>query len=80
MRSDGTFRTPPRTTAPLSLKLMVGGIMVAVIAGVIAFAALAIWLFAMALPVIVVAGLFAWGMMKYRRWQMTRSGRVVRPY
>ena len=73
MRLDGSFRTPPPAGVPLSLKLMLGGIVVAVAAGAIAFAALALWVLSMALPVIIVAGVFAWGMMKYRRWQSARA-------
>ena len=69
MRLDGSFRTPPRTTVPLSFKLMMGGLLVAVLSGAVAFAALAMWVLAMVLPVLVVAGLFAWGMLHFRRWQ-----------
>lgn len=73
MRLDGSFRTPPRVGVPLSFKLMLGGIVVAVGASAIAFAALALWILSMALPVIIMAGLFAWGMMRYRRWQAVRA-------
>ena len=73
MRLDGSFRTPPPVGVPLSVKLMLGGIVVALGAGAIAFAALALWVLSMALPVIIVAGLFAWGMMRYRRWQAVRA-------
>lgn len=72
MRLDGTFRTPPRAGVPLSFKLMMGGMVLALTAGAIAFAALAVWVFSMVLPVLVVAGLFAWGMMRFRRWQAAR--------
>ena len=74
MRPDGSFRTPPKVGVPLSFKLMMGGMLVALTAGAIAFAALAIWVFSMVLPVLVVAGLFAWGMLRFRRWQSTRAG------
>ena len=73
MRLDGSFRTPPRVGVPLSFKLMFGGIVVALAAGAIAFAALALWVLSMALPVIIVAGLFAWAMMRFRRWQAIRA-------
>ena len=73
MTLNGDFRTPPRTGVPLSFKLMVGGILVALAAGTIAFAALALWVLSMVLPVLVVAGLFAWGMVRFRRWQATRA-------
>ncbi len=73
MRLDGSFRTPPRTGLPLSYKLMLGGVVIAMVAGAVAFAALALWVLSMALPVIFVAGLFAWGMMRFRRWQAQRA-------
>ncbi|MGI4793666.1 MAG: hypothetical protein ACRYF2_03560 [Janthinobacterium lividum] len=73
MRLDGSFRTPPRTGLPLSFKLMIGGVIIALAAGVVAFAALALWILSMALPVIIVAGAFAWCMMRFRRWQAQRS-------
>ncbi len=78
MRLDGSFRTPPRVGIPLSAKLTVAAILVAVIGGAIAFAALALWVFAMVLPVVVGAGLFAWAMLAFRRWQARRSG-AIRP-
>ena len=73
MRLDGSFRTPPRHGVPLSAKLMLGGIVVALGAGAIAFAALAMWVLSMALPVIIVSAAFAWSMMRFRRWQSTRA-------
>ena len=73
MRLDGSFRTPPRAGLPLSFKLMLGGVILALTAGAVAFAALALWVLSMALPVIIVAAAFAWCMMKFRRWQAQRS-------
>ena len=73
MRLDGSFRTPPRIGVPLSFKLMLAGMVVAFTAGLIAFAAFALWVLSMALPVIIVAGLFALGMMRFRRWQAARG-------
>ncbi len=79
MRLDGSFRTPPRAGVPLSFKLMVGSILVAAVAGSIAMAALALWVLSLLLPVIVVAGLFAWATLQFRRFQ-ARSGRTIKPY
>lgn len=73
MRLDGSFRTPPRAGLPLSFKLMLGGAILALTAGAVAFAALALWILSMALPVIIVASVFAWGMMRFRRWQAQRA-------
>ena len=79
MRIDGSFAAPQRRTAPISFKLMVGAILLAVVAGAIAFAALALWILSMVLPVVIGAVLFAWATMKFRRWQASRSGRTLRP-
>lgn len=80
MRPDGSFRAPPQAGVPLSTKLTLGAILVAVVAGAIAFAALALWVFAMVLPVVVIAAVFAWAMLKFRRWQALRGGRSLRPF
>ena len=73
MRLDGSFRTPPRAGLPLSFKLMMGGVLLALTAGAVAFAALAIWVMSMVLPVLLVAGLFTCGMVRFRRWQAIRA-------
>ena len=80
MRPDGSFRAPPQASVPLSVKLTVSAILVAIVAGAIAFAALALWVFAMVLPVVVVAAVFAWAMLKFRRWRALRGGRSLRPF
>ena len=75
MRLDGSFQSPPpRAGVPTSLKLAVGATMVALAAGAIVFAALALWVLSMALPVLLVAGVVAWGAMRFRRWQLIRAG------
>ena len=79
MRPDGSFMALERRTAPLSLKVMIGAVLVAVVAGAMAFAALALWVFSMVLPVLIGAGLVAWGTMKFRRWQAGRRGGTLRP-
>jgi hypothetical protein len=81
MLPDGRFRSapPPPSGVPLSFKLMVTAILVALVAGAVAVAALALWVFSMVLPVLVIAGAGAWAMMKYRRWQLLRGGRNLRP-
>ena len=48
--------------------------MIALAAGAIVFAALALWVLSMALPVLLVAGVVAWGAMRFRRWQALRAG------
>ena len=81
MRPDGTFQVPPRSGVTLSFKLMLGAVLLASVAGAIAVAAVAIWVLSLALPVLVVAGVFAWAMLRYRRWQALRGGgRTLRPF
>lgn len=80
MRLDGSFRTPPQPRGlPLSFKLMVGAILVALVAAAIAIAALALWVFSMVLPVVILAGAVAWATVKFRRWQLLRGARNLRP-
>ena len=81
MTPDGAFRRPPQVGPTLSLKLLVGAVLVAMVAGGIAVAAIALWLFSMVLPVLVVAGVAVWGLLKYRQWQLLRGGaRNLRRY
>lgn len=81
MTPDGAFRTPPRVAgkAPLSFKLLLGAVIVAVLAGAAAIAALALWFVTLLLPVAIIAAVFAWGMFKYRQWRRRSSGRGLYP-
>lgn len=78
MTPDGSFRRLPAPGPSLSLKFLVGAVLLAVIAGSVAVAAFALWLFSMVLPVLVLAGVGAWGMVKYRQWQLVRANRNLR--
>ena len=78
MTPDGAFRRPPQMAPTLSLKLLVGGVLVAMIAGGIAVAAIALWLLSMVLPVLILAGVGVWGLFKYRQWQLLRGARNLR--
>ena len=70
MAPDGTFRSPsPGQRAPLSFKLLLGATVVAVVAGALTLAALAVWVAALLLPVVIVAGFVAWATLRYRRWR-----------
>jgi hypothetical protein len=74
MTSDGEFRSPPEPS--FGTKLLRVAIVVAVLAGAAAFAALAFWLAMILIPIALGAGLVAWAMMRFRLWQ---AGRDVRP-
>ena len=80
MTPDGRFREPlraPGAGVPLSFKLLIGGVVVAVLAGTAAVAALALWVISMLLPVMVIAGGVAYAAFKYRQWRL-RSGMAAR--
>lgn len=83
MTPDGTFRTPPRVgggaRAPLSFKLLFGAVIVAVLAGAAALAALALWVVSLLLPVIIIALGVAWGTYKYRQWRRGSISRGLFP-
>ncbi len=83
MAPDGTFRPkPPGMRAPLSFKLLLAATIVAVLAGAAAVAALALWIAALLLPVVVIAAFVAWGAYKYRAWRrrgVSGSARSVYP-
>ena len=81
MLPDGSFRSEPRATAgvPISAKLMFGAVLVALVAGAISVAALALWLLSLALPVLILAGVGAWAAYRFRRSQLLRGARDLRP-
>ena len=73
MTPDGQFRRAPgRRGLPIMQRIFLGAVVVAAIAGGFALSALAFWLALFLLPVALVAGLVAWGMLK-----MMSSGRSV---
>jgi hypothetical protein len=75
MAPDGTFRTRPSgLRAPLSFKLLLGATIVAVVAGAFAVAALALWVVALLLPVVIVAAGVAFAALKYRQWRRGTLG------
>ncbi|MGC8468678.1 MAG: hypothetical protein ACP5NI_02120 [Acetobacteraceae bacterium] len=60
---DGEFRTPPAPS--WSTRLLRAAILVAVVAGGLALAALALWFALLLIPVAIVAGLIAWAMLRF---------------
>ena len=53
---------------------MAGAVILAVVAGGLAFAALALWVFLLLIPVAIVAILAAVGMIRFKLWQARRRG------
>ncbi len=76
MTPDGQFRTPPRS--PLTTQIFAGAVLVAVVAGGLAFAAFALWFALLMVPVVVVAVLLAVVMLRFKLWQARRRGGMVR--
>ena len=78
MTPDGQFVEPPAETP--SEKLLRYGVVVAVLAGLAAMSALALWVAFALIPVAIVAGLIAYGAFRWRLWRLSRSaGGQVRP-
>jgi hypothetical protein len=71
MTIDGEFISPPQV--PLSSRILMGAIVVAVLAGALALAAFALWLALLILPVAFGAALVGWAMFRYRVWRAQRS-------
>ena len=67
MNLKGEFVSPPKP--PLLARVMVWAIAVAVLAGALVVAALALWLALIMLPVAIGAALVAYGIWRYRMWR-----------
>ena len=78
MTPDGQFLEPPRETP--ADKLLRYGVVVAAIAGLVAVAALALWLAMILIPVAILAAAVAYGAFRWRMWRRGRSaGSQFRP-
>ena len=75
MLPDGSFRQPPPhiPAFPMAGKLMVAAVAVAIIGTAVLVAIAAIWLISMILPVVLIAAAIAYGLYRYRRWQLFRG-------
>lgn len=74
MLPDGSFRPPPqRPIVPLSAKMMLAAVAVAALGVSVLVAAFAIWVVSMVLPIILIAGAGAYGLYRYRQWQLRRG-------
>lgn len=71
MTINGEF--VPTQEPPVSARIMLWAIVVAVIAGGLTLAALALWVALIILPVALAAGVIAWAMFRYRLWRAQRS-------
>jgi hypothetical protein len=74
MTPDGQFRQPPgRAATPFSAKVLRVAILVGVLTGALALAALAIASLFILIPIAAGAGVVAWATYRWRRWRMTRA-------
>jgi len=71
MTINGDFVVPPR--APVTSRILAWAIVVAVLAGALSLAALALWVALLILPVAVGAAVVAWAVLRYRFWRAQRS-------
>ena len=73
MTIEGEFRTPPKP--PVLNRMLVWAVLIAVISGAIALAAIALWLALIILPIAVAAAIVAWAIYRYQAW---RAGTSIR--
>lgn len=74
MTIEGEFVSPPTPPiTPISSRILLWAIVVAVVAGALCLAAFALWLALLILPVALGAGVVAWGMYRYRLWRAQKS-------
>lgn len=67
MTIEGAFRTRPKP--PLLNRILLWAIVVAVVAGGMVFAALALWLAMVILPIALGAAVIAWAIWRYQVWR-----------
>lgn len=72
MTLDGQF-TRPTDAIGLPAKIAIVAIVVAMVAGGIALAALALWIALMLIPIAAAAALVGWGAMRFQVWRARRS-------
>ena len=72
MTLEGEFVSSP--TPPLSTRIMFWAIVVAVIAGGFALAALALWVAMLVLPIAIGAAVVGYIMYRYRMWRARQVG------
>jgi len=71
MTPDGQFRTPPQ--APWAARILRYAIVVAVLAGALAAAALVLWFALLLIPVAIGAALIAYAAFRWRLWKLRRG-------
>jgi hypothetical protein len=67
MTVDGEFVSPPKV--PISSRILLWAIVIAIVAGALSLAALALWVALLILPVALGAAGVAWVVFRYRVWR-----------
>ncbi len=76
MTISGEFVSPPKV--PISSRILMWAIVVALLAGALSLAAFTLWIALMILPVALGAAVVAWAMFRYRVWRAQRTMGVRR--
>ena len=71
MTINGEFVSPRKV--PVSSRILMWAVVVAVLAGALSLAAFTLWLALMILPVAIGAAVVAWVMFRYRVWRARRA-------
>ncbi|HEX3576468.1 MAG TPA: hypothetical protein VHU42_17865 [Rhodopila sp.] len=71
MTIEGEFVSPPK--APISSRILMWAVVVAIVAGALSMAAFALWLALLILPVAFGAAVVAWVVFRYRIWRAQRA-------
>ena len=71
MTINGEFVSP--ATAPITSRIFMWAIVIAVVTGALSLAAFALWIALIILPVAFGAAVVAWAMFRYRVWRVQRS-------
>lgn len=71
MTINGEFVSPRK--APISSRILMWAIVIALVAGSLSLAALTLWVALMILPVAIGAAVVAWAMFRYRVWRAQRA-------
>ena len=71
MTPDGRFRAPRRPS--IGLRLIVGSVLLAVVAGATAIMALALWVAMALIPIAIAAAALAYVAIRVRRWRASSA-------
>ncbi len=70
MTPDGRMAPPPASGLSWPMRVGIGAVVVAVVAGLAASAVLLLWLASVLLPIAIIAGAIAYAAFRFQRWRM----------